>query len=774
MSRLFFVLLILFCLHAHSYAAERAVMKVFLNNEDKGDYFFIMTDTGRVLVSPEDMLKMGFAKAPAGAQTGEEGYVDIGSLSPGVSFKLDKRTSVLRMTAEPVLLRKNILDLSYKRGGKIFYAHDFSAFLNYGLTYEAGNAFDFRSMSIPLEFGARSDGYLGLSDFSYIKTGKEEKFVRLMTSIIKDSPSKLNRLIIGDFHAFSGNTGSGATLGGLSISRNFSTVPFFIRSPGLDVSGMLDTPSYVEIYANEMLLKRAHLSPGEFEFLNLPNINGAGEVALVVKDAFGREEKVAIPYYVSTMLLKPGLHDYSYNLGFKRKELGQKSFKYGGPAFLGYHRFGFSHIFTGGFRAEADKNIINAGPTATVMIGKLGVLDTSLAFSNSHGRVGYGFFSNYSYAGRRLSLGLFMKNYSKDYTNLALSTSNDKPRFESSVSLGFRQKTFGSLSVAYSVSDRYEGTDSKRLSLFYSRRLFRNTSFNMIASRTEAGERTYEVFAGLTFILGRETSGSLGYRVQDDVHTATATLQKNPPLGRGFGYSLIADRDENRDINQDDAKTGGRGLLQYRGAYGVYSAEYRRDGGEDGYTLGTSGGVVFINKSLHLTRPLTDGFALVKVGDFENVQVYYNNQEAGTTGKNGEMIIPGLISYYPNSISINDRDFPVNYTIPELEKLVSVQYRGGGMVKFDLRKIQAFTGRLYILEKGKKTEAEYWGLEVRSDDHPTETVVGKRGEFYMENMPAGSFPAKLFMKEKECNFKMTIPKSDDAMVDMGEVICEMD
>ncbi len=699
-------------------------------------------------------------------------YLD--SLSPGVTFELDKNASAIYIIAEPRLLKKNTVDLSYKREERVFHATDASVFFNYGLAYTAGSDFDFTSMTIPMELGIRTDGYLGISNFMYDKSDYDEKFVRLLTSVIRDDTDRLRRYTIGDFYAFSGQLGSGAILGGLSVARNFSMSPFFIRHPGLDITGMLNTTSDVRIYANDMLVKDTKLTPGEFEFLNIPNIHGAGEISFVVRDAFGREETLPIPYYISTALLKPGLHDYSYNLGFKRKEFGRESFEYDEPAFLGFHRVGFSRTFTGGVRAEFDKNCVNAGPTAGFLLGDLGELDTSLALSNADGRFGYGFSANYSYAGRHFSGRIFMKGLSRDYANLVVSHSDDKPRFESWASLGFNHNRFGSVSVAYSAADRYKGTDIERASLFYHRRVVRNVSLDVIASRTDAEDRTYEVFAGLTFILGKDTSGNLGYRAQDDASIMTARLQQNPPLDRGFGYRVTVDRrDNDEDTYQDNIETDADGFLQYRGPYGVYSAEYRRAAGENSYTVGTSGGLVFIKNSLHFTRPVTDGFALVKVGDFENAHVYYNNQEAGTTDRNGEIIIPNLISYYPNSISINDTDFPVNYTIPAIEKLVTIPFRGGGVVTFDIRKLQAFTGRLYIVEKDAKIEAEYWGLDIQADDRAVEAVVGKKGEFYMENIAAGRYPARLFAGEKECIFTITIPSSDEAMVDMGEVSCEM-
>jgi outer membrane usher protein len=316
--------------------------------------------------------------------------------------------------------------------------------------------------------------------------------------------------------------------------------------------------------------------------------------------------------------------------------------------------------------------------------------------------------------------------------------------------------------------DMHEGTGRKRTSLFFNRRLTRDLSFNLSGARTEAETRSNEVFGGLMLVLGRSRSGHFGYRNQNGSSTAAATFQKNPPLGKGFGYRLGADWKDGQN------ETGGDASLQFRGDTGIYSAAYRRAAGQSNYHLGASGGLAFMGGTLYPTRPITDGFALVKVGNFENVQVKFNNQEIGTTNSKGELLIPGLSSYYLNDLSIEDKDIPVNYEIKEIKKSIAVPYRGAEKVGFDLSRLQGFTGRLFIQEKGQRTEAEYWGLAIRIDDEAEELIIGKRGFFYLENVPAGELRVRLFMKEKECLFAMAIPESDEIMVDLGEVACAMD
>ncbi|HEY0721013.1 MAG TPA: fimbria/pilus outer membrane usher protein, partial [Gammaproteobacteria bacterium] len=511
------------------------------------------------------------------------------------------------------------------------------------------------------------------------------------------------------------------------------------------------------------------LSPGEFEFLNVGTMQGSGEATLVIKDAYGGEERITVPYYTSAQLLKPGLHDYSYSVGYQREAFGEKSAEYGDAAFLGYHRIGFTDALTAGLRAEADADVTNGGASATFLLGTLGEFDTALAFSRDNGGAGRGWSARYSRSSRYVSGGLFARGFSRDYATLTMASSDDKARLETSVNLGLRQERLGSVSFFYTLRDMYQEVDRRRYGVNYNRRLASQVSLNIVAARTVAETATNELFANLMILLGRSRSANVSLQKQGEESAARVSLQQNAPLGTGFGYRLSGDW---RDNDQSEPTSGGNAYLQYRGNHGVYSAEHRIIDGTSNYMAGTAGSIAFINRSAYFTRPIYDGFVLAKVGAFENVTVSYNHQPVGVTDKNGELLIPGLLSYYSNSVSIDDKAIPVNYELAEITKSVSLPYRAGGVVNFGVKKLQGFTGRLAVREGGEQMPAEYWGLQFSAGGKVNEVIVGKRGEFYLENLPAGRYPARLFNKENSCSFALVIPDSDDAMVDMGEVICE--
>ncbi len=95
-----------------------------------------------------------------------------------------------------------------------------------------------------------------------------------------------------------------------------------------------------------------------------------------------------------------------------------------------------------------------------------------------------------------------------------------------------------------------------------------------------------------------------------------------------------------------------------------------------------------------------DALGTSRVGGLQGVKVSSSNQESGVTNKKGEIFVTGLTSYYDNFVAIDEQNIPVNYDISVLSKYVTTPLRGGGVVKFNVTRLQAFTGRFIVVKKG--------------------------------------------------------------------------
>lgn len=761
---------IVFSLHlfiTSSSAAVRAVVRVVLNTEDKGEHIVVL-DLPDILFPVDGFNALGFKDAPVAVNVKGEKYISLASIR-GLGFELDEKDAALVLTADPAILKKNIVRLPGSEPARAEMTRHSAAFLNYGVTYSAVDDFHFNGIAVPLEAGVSFNGMLAFSSFSYAKAGRSENLSRLLTNITADNVESRTRLIAGDFYGSSGSFGSSALLGGIGISKNFSLSPYYVKSPELKFSGFADTPSDVEVFMNNMLIWSGRTGAGEFEMQNLPAYEGAGNITVKVTDAYGREKWFTNPFYHSTRLLKPGLHEYSYGAGFMRKDFGIKSNEYDRPALMAFHRYGAGNAFTIGLGAEAYKNTVNLSPSAVFLIKRAGEVETSIAASDEDGKQGYGASIGYRYNTGGVNAGFTVRRLARNYANISVSAAQDKPKTEGTASAGYGSTTFGSMNIQYYRAEMHGGTDNSRLSLIYNRNIARDIALYATAAGSRiSGAANREIFAGLNIFLGNYSSGSVSYRGYNGADSLRADFRKNLPSGTGLGYNLSYERGGSDATGWN---TFGNGSLLYKGAYGIYAADYWRAGKSDMYNLGASGSLVYIGGSFYPARPVSDGFAVVTAGGIQGVKVYQSNLEVGETGKKGEIIVPDMLSYQDNHISIDDSNIPLDYNIGETVRYAAIPYRGGAIVKFRVFKTQGFKGRIFLAENHEKKAAEYARFEIHRPSGPVETFVGKDGEFYFEDMEPGKFEAVIYYKKAECGFDMTIPESDKVVVNLGDLVC---
>jgi outer membrane usher protein len=92
-------------------------------------------------------------------------------------------------------------------------------------------------------------------------------------------------------------------------------------------------------------------------------------------------------------------------------------------------------------------------------------------------------------------------------------------------------------------------------------------------------------------------------------------------------------------------------------------------------------------------------------------------------------------------------------------------------VSFTVTRLQALTGKLFIVKDGARTPATFAGLEVNVGPEVISSVVGMDGAFYLENIPAGTYRARLLMEDRVVAFNLVVPQGEESLVDLGEIDC---
>lgn len=775
-SLIFSLLLGFLFLPSTARCAESFYVKVSLNGEVKGELLVRLLDDGDFLVRTADLAAMGLSVSPGRTVEIEgEPHRSLRSLEK-MSFVFREKTLSLELTAHPSVLPVRVIDFQSPRQPKVLYPKDSSGFINYGVTWTGGKPGDAESLDVTGQVGARYGDFLFLSDAVFEKTRADQRMVRLSTNVTRDWREEMRRLVLGDITASSGDLGTGVNLGGAGFSKIYRIDPYFLRYPLAGVRGMVSLPSEAEVYLGGTRIRTEKLLPGQFELKNISSLGGRNDVTVVIKDPFGREQTILYPFYFTETLLEKGLHEYSYNVGFLRRKFGEESNRYGPIAFSAFHNYGVSDRVTLGGRGEGTGDRANLGPQAAFRVGEAGIVALSLAGSARRGgRFGAAGEATHSFQGRAVSTRILLKGESRDYAVAAEEgrDSTDAVRYEVAAGAGYGTPRMGTLSADFDYLKRHAGMERRTATVAYSRTIGRNVSVQGSFRNVREGETVNEFMLGVNYYPGGDLSLNAGYREADGVRTETVQARKNLPAGEGWGYGASVERMDSTAFSSTLVNPS----VQYNARFGSYAAEYRGeriDGGAASslVRLSAYGGVAVVGKTMGFSRPITDSFGLVSVGNLEGIRVYQNNQEMGHTDGRGKLFLPSLGSYYENQVSIADKDVPIEYSLREVLKVVSPPLRSGSLIPFEVKRFQAVTGTLGVQRDGEWKPAEYAEIRVPAEGKEITFPTGKGGEFYVEDLGPGTHPAYVGQEGRRCHFRMMVPATDDTIVDLGRLTCE--
>jgi len=730
----------------------RALVALRVNEVRKGFVMMVVRGTD-VLVNVAELEEAGVRGFRGRRETvAGEVYVSLSSLAPDLSFEMDTKTAAIAIQAAPSLFGRRTVDFGSRRPENVEYSTDSSAFLNYSVNWA-----DRGRLSAFGEVGWTVKGALLTGTVS---RDSEGRVVRGLTRAIIDDRARLRRWTLGDSFAETGPLGGGAFLGGVAVSRNFSLDPYFVRLPRFGLSGAVSTPSTVDVYVNGALVRREQLPPGLFDLKNIPVVTGSGTTRLVVRDAFGQERETSSPYYFSSGLLAAGISEYSYALGVQRLDLARSSGEYGSPTLLARHRVGLTDSVTAGARLEATPDLYSGGAGVTTGL-PFGEVELGAAWSRGRDSSGASGYLSWAYNGRPVAFGASVKLTSARYATVSMPAASDRPRTEVQAHLSVQATRDLRLSGQVASEHFRDSLRRDRASLSAAYQVGpANLFLGGARSRRDDGTFADEVFGGIAWSFGGGARASVS--VADG--RGTAEVQQSLPSGPGIGYLA--------QVLTGRGDSSLRGRLQYQSSFGRYELFHDRTGGaSSSTTFNATGGVVAIGGGLHATRPVRDGFALIQVGGVGGVRGFLSNRPVGRTGSDGDLLVPDLISYYANRLSISDQDVPDDYAIAATQKLVAPPYRGGAVVRFPVRRIRSLTGSVQVDAPSGMIVPSYGSLVIDRKGGRSTSPLGKNGEFYLDEFAPGKYAATVVYREGTCGFLLEIPASPETFVNLGRIVC---
>jgi outer membrane usher protein len=146
-----------------------------------------------------------------------------------------------------------------------------------------------------------------------------------------------------------------------------------------------------------------------------------------------------------------------------------------------------------------------------------------------------------------------------------------------------------------------------------------------------------------------------------------------------------------------------------------------------------SGALVAIGGRVFATPPVDSSFALARVPGLAGVEIRRENLPMGRTDAHGDVLVRGLLPYYPNRIGYDDDDVPADWSTGPNALTVAVPRHGGAVVPFQAHPLRAITGSLHLPHGGAAT------VRLRSDGHDYSTRIGGSARYYLEDVAPGAY-----------------------------------
>ena len=742
------ILLIGSAVSAAETSMTRALLPVKVNEISHGEVLALI-EPGDVFVPSSLFVELGVPTAGAAKQRVDgEQYLSLRSLAPQVTFNLDMNDLLLRITVEPSLLGRHVLNLQRSALAEDDRGGDSSIFLNYALS-----GTDLKSAGVFTEVGASRGNsllYTGLSRTA-------GRIVRGLTNFNIDSPRQLRRITAGDAVIGQDPLGGTVMIGGLTVWRQFSLRPYLLLSPALDIKGTAVTPSTVEVYVNGQMTSRVQVEPGAFTLNDIPATGGLGSTRVVVRDVFGRESVQEGSFYYSLTALRKGLSDYTFSAGAIRNDLA-RSFGYDQPAAYAFYRRGVTDTLTLGGRLESSRDLFSGGPRLTLTT-PVGDFDAALAASGSHGQSGTAGSIAYRFTTRRYSFGFSGLERSDHYATLSLDRAADRPLQDWTV---FAGASMGGVSLGVSGSrmETRDGPRVQRVAVQANASVGRwGAAFASIGAVERDNRRQPEAFLGLIFGIGGGSTVNVQWQRTEGRSGIHAEASRYVGASNGFGYSLRTDTITDQQL----------ALLEYQTSFGRYelSADPRRLGD---LSATASGGLVYIGGTFIPSRAIQQGYALARVG-VPHVPVFASNQEVGRTNGAGDLLITNLLGHYANLLRIRDADVPLEYQVDKTELTVVPPSRGGVVATFPVKPLRSYTGSMQLMIIGKPFVPSLGSVELQSGGDTVDIPLGRSGEFYIDNLSPGHYPAELQIGKVRCKFELVIPRTNSSLTNLGVLPC---
>ena len=736
-----------------AYSASRAgppptqalILDVIVNGHRIGKLGEFQARDGALYATRRELGELGLKTGPGNADE----VVAVASL-PGVSARLDQAGQTAELTAAQSAIRPAQLGPAEPERSDAPLQSSVGGVLNYTVVgdYAAGRSrvdtlLDARVFS---PWGVASTQAIGRAG------ANSTKAIRLDSTYTLSDPETLRRVRIGDVISSGLAWTRPLRLGGGQIARDFGLRPDLVTFPVPSIAGQVAVPSTVDVLINGAQLLSTRAEPGPFELRQLPMVNGANDVALVVNDGLGQQVTRTVPIYTSTALLAAGLDAYSVEAGAVRLGYGYASNDYRTLAGSGSYRRGLNDWLTVSGHAEASPSSFMGGGGVAAALGSFAMASVAVAGSTAGRQAGMLAYGAIERTTRKLSLSVSAQWTDGNFRDLASLYDDPVPSRTLRASAGYALGSAGTVAIAYTRQRRssvqpalspgrlspggavsidpllgpsfYLPSRTSLVSASYSAPLWiRGASVYATVFHDFANSSSSGAVFGISMALGDRNSASVGAGLTGSSPSQTLQASRSVVAVGDAGGQLYA----SRDGRNDRALATG----QYKSPWSLFEVSGYCSPGQTAWRGSASGALVFIDGDVFASNAVSDSFAVVDTDGTPGLDVLYENRPVQRTGSSGRVLIPDLRSFEVNRVSVDPSGLPLDVDAGPGSLLVRPGDRSGVVLHFGMQKSRGALVRL-VDEAGQALPI---GTVVTLEGDGAPVPVGYGGEAFMRGLP---------------------------------------
>ncbi|MEA1064098.1 fimbria/pilus outer membrane usher protein [Erwinia sp. HR93] len=589
-----------------------------------------------------------------------------------------------------------------------------------------------------------------------------EGYRRYDTWFTSTDDERAIRWSVGDVVTDALSWSNSVRMGGVSYGRDFSLRPDIVTYPLPAFSGEAALPSSVDIFINGYRNGGARLQPGPFTLTNLPYVNGAGEAVLVTTDTLGRQVSTTLPFYVASDLLRPGLSDGMVSLGALRRRYGVANFDYGAMGGSGSWRYGVTPSWTLETHAEGAPSLALGGLGSRVKLGRWGIANGALAYSDMRGEAGHQTNWGWQYTTQSFSLATQHSRRQRTYGNLARyetvrAADTGVPlvglsRSASQYSLSLNLKRYGSLGAAWIDVQGFDASRTRLMNLSWSKTLWGNSSLYLSGGR-ESGTGGWNMALVIQLSPGiRDSVAVTMEHTPASGDTQRVNYSRAMPTDGGLGWDVALARQEATANYQQGTLRWRNNHIQLQG--GVY-------GQRGAYTQWgeMSGALVAMDNRLFTANQINDAFVVVSTDGEPAVKVNYEHQPVGITDNKGYLLVSGVASSYPGLYSIDALNLPVDIAVKKTEQRLALRRHGGYVLRFPLKRQRAANIILHD-SAGQAVPLSSRVSGVAGGD----AIVGYEGIAWLTGLERRNALTVTAPDGRRCRVQLALPASDGGRI----------